>query len=53
MFTFGAIGAYLGGLVGDRTGLQVVLQGSAGIAVATTLLSLVLRPEVKAEAAHG
>lgn len=45
MFAFGAVGAYLGGLVGDRVGLLAVLQGSAGIAVCTTLLSLAMRPE--------
>jgi MFS family permease len=52
MFAFGAVGAYLGGLVGDRLGLQLVLQGSAGIAIGTTLLSLLMRPEpARAEAA--
>ena len=47
MFAFGAIGAYLGGLIGDRIGLQLVLQGSAGISVATTLISLAMRAEAK------
>jgi FSR family fosmidomycin resistance protein-like MFS transporter len=47
MFAAGAIGAYIGGIVGDYTGLQLVLQGSAVIAVITTLLSLAMRPEVK------
>ncbi len=54
MFAFGAIGAYLGGILGDRIGLQLVLQGSAGIAVTTTLASLAMRPEAKrVEAAVG
>jgi MFS family permease len=51
MFAFGAVGAYLGGIVGDRIGLQLVLQGSAAIAVATTLLSVVMRPEARPAAA--
>ena len=51
MFAFGAVGAYLGGILGDRIGLQLVLQGSAAIAVTTTLLSLVMRPEARPAAA--
>lgn len=47
MFAFGAIGAYLGGLLGDRIGLLLVLQGSAAIAVLTTLLSVALRAEAR------
>jgi FSR family fosmidomycin resistance protein-like MFS transporter len=53
MFAFGAVGAYLGGLVGDVTGLQAVLQGSALIAVVTTVLSLALRPERKVAASFA
>ena len=47
MFAFGALGAYLGGIVGDRVGLRLVLQGNAAIAVVTTLVSLAMRGEVK------
>ena len=47
MFAFGAIGAYLGGLLGDRIGLLLVLQGSALIAILTTLLSVALRAEAR------
>ena len=46
MFAFGAIGAYLGGILGDRVGLLLVLQASALIASVTTLLSVALRSEV-------
>ncbi len=43
MFTAGALGAYVSGLVADRVGLVHVLQANAGLLLVAALLSLALR----------
>ena len=45
MFASGAVGAYLSGLFADRVGLNLVLQGNAGLVAVAALLSLWLRSD--------
>jgi FSR family fosmidomycin resistance protein-like MFS transporter len=43
MFTSGALGAYVGGLLADRVGVGPVLQANAALALAAAVLSVGLR----------